>query len=100
MDPLSQGLPGEVAAGDTVETPNLGGLRFIVPEDRFIHQSPGFLFIQQPGLAEILLVRPGTGPVTQGTDRLRLPECLSASGMETGWKGSGLLPATNRLAAS
>ncbi len=57
VDPLSQGLPGEVAAGDTVETPNLGGLRFIVPEDRFIHQSPGFLVIQPTQLAEILLVR-------------------------------------------
>lgn len=57
VDPLSQGLPGEVAALDTVETPNLGGLRFIVPEDRFIHQSPGFLVIQPTELAEILLVR-------------------------------------------
>lgn len=57
VDPLSQGLPGEVASGATVETPNLGGLRFVVPEDGFIHQSPGFLFIQQPGLGEILLVR-------------------------------------------
>lgn len=57
VDPLSQGLPGEVSAGDTVETPNLGGLRFVVGEDRSIYQSPGFIAIEQPGPAEILLVR-------------------------------------------
>lgn len=68
VDPLSQGLPGEVAAGDTVETPNLGGLRFVVPEDRFIHQSPGFLFIQQPGLAEILMVRVVESPSGEPID--------------------------------
>lgn len=68
-DPVSLGLPGEVAAGDTVETPNLGGLRFIVPEDRFIHQSPGFVVIEQRGLpVEILLVRVVESPAGEPID--------------------------------
>lgn len=49
-DPVSLGLPGEVTAGEIVVTPHLGGLRFVIPEDRFIHQAPGFVAIMQPEL--------------------------------------------------
>lgn len=56
-DPVSLGEPGPVTAGETVETPNLGGLRFVVPEDRFLHQSPGLVIVEQQGLpGEIILV--------------------------------------------
>lgn len=55
-DPVSLGLPGEVSAGDTVETPILGGLRFVVPEDRSIYQAPGLIVIEPSGLASIDLV--------------------------------------------
>ncbi len=57
-NPVELGLPGDVAAGEPVETPNLGGLRFTLPEDRFVHQSPGFIAVTQGDLpAEIDLVR-------------------------------------------
>lgn len=47
---MSLGQPGTVSAGDTVETPRLGGLRFVVPEDRFIYQAPGLVMIDHGGL--------------------------------------------------
>lgn len=56
--PLAQGLPGDVSAGDTVETPRLGGLRFVVPADGSIYQAPGVVVIEGDGEpTEILLTR-------------------------------------------
>lgn len=48
--PVAMGEPGNVSAGDTVETPRVGGLRFVVPEDRFIYQAPGLVSVDHGGL--------------------------------------------------
>jgi hypothetical protein len=46
---LPQG-ESEVSAGDTLVTPNLGGLRFVVPEDRTVYQAPGLVSIENRNL--------------------------------------------------
>lgn len=68
-NPVELGLPGEVAAGETVETPNLGGVRFTVSQDRFVHQSPGFIAVSQRGMpAEIDLIRVVATPAGEPID--------------------------------
>lgn len=53
---LPQG-PSEVSAGDTLATSNLGGLRFVAPEDRTVYQAPGFIVIgDEPAVIDLVSV--------------------------------------------
>lgn len=56
-DPVSQGEPGDVSAGQTVETPRLGGLRFVAPDDEFVYQAPGLVSLgEAPVVIDLVAV--------------------------------------------
>lgn len=53
---LPQG-PSQVSRGDTVASPELGGVRFVVPEDRTIYQAPGLIVIgDEPTVIDLVSV--------------------------------------------